>query len=471
VQLILTDSLRIIEEKMSKKFDIIVIGSGPGGQRAAIQAAKLGRQVLVVEKDAVGGSCFHSGTIPSKTLREAVLREAHHKRPPEEIFKRAMDTKDQVLMQECRILENQLSRNHVEFLQGRARLTRKNSIEVLTPTGIVGGISFEKLILATGSKPNALPSWIPTDSRIVDSDGILNTSSMPKRLLVIGAGVIGCEYASIFSYMGVKVFLFDRRESLLRGLDHDIQEALKQAFKTTGMEFLLGDSAISIRATPKALIFDHGGDIHEFDAALVCLGRESLSSNMGLAELGVELTDRGVVKVNSHYQSSVANIYAVGDLVGAPGLAASAGEQGRLAALHACTGQNPEFSRFFPTGIYTIPEVSVVGRGEEDCRKDGEDFIVGKARFTELARGKIIGDESGYLKLMVSKKTRKILGVQILGTSASELVHLGQMAMALDGGLDFFLQNIFNYPTLAEAYKVAALNAHNQMESASKSVP
>ncbi len=452
---------------MRQKFDVVVIGSGPAGQRAAIQAAKLGRQVLVIEKDSIGGACFHSGTLPSKTLREAVIRKARTGQSPQEIFRYAMDTKDRVLVEECRVLEDQLARNQVSFLQGRAVFESSHTVKVLTPTGTLSGIEFQNAIVATGSRPNVFPDWIPRDDRIRDSDTILNLMEMPKRLLVMGAGVIGCEYASIFASMGIAVILFDRREKLLRGLDTDIQEALLCDFRAQGMEIVLGAAEPRLEARSDHLLLNFADETRKVDAVLVCLGRESLSRDLGIAEIGLATTDRGLISVNEHYQSSVEHIYAVGDVVGPPGLAASAAEQGRLAALHVCTGENPQFSKFFPTGIYTIPEVSVVGTGEEELKAAKADFVVGRARFKELARGKILGDENGYLKLMVCRGSRKILGVQILGTNACELVHLGQLAMALDGGLEVFLKNIFNYPTLAEAYKVAALNAHNQLELAS----
>lgn len=351
----------------------------------------------------------------------------------------------------------------MDYLQGFAEIHSKNSLKVKTSSGTLLDFDFDNLFLAVGSSPGPNPDWVPRDSRVYDSDQILGLSNVPKKMLLIGAGVIGCEYASIFSKMGIEVTLLDRREKILRGLDPDIQQALCQAFAKDGMKLLLGLKDFKISSSKDSILLESPSTSDDFDVVLACMGRLGQGLRLKLADLGIEVNDKGFIVVNENYQSSLKNIYAVGDVIGPPSLAASGSEQGRLAALHACTGAAPAFSKFFPVGIYTIPEVSTVGKGEEELQNEKASFVVGKARYAELARGKILGDEDGYLKMMVSKTDRKILGIQIMGTSASELVHIGQMAMALGGSLDFFVQNIFNYPTLAEAYKVAALNAHNQL--------
>ncbi|MES2965338.1 MAG: Si-specific NAD(P)(+) transhydrogenase [Bdellovibrionota bacterium] len=454
-----------------KKYDLIVIGSGPGGHRAAVQASKLGQRVLIVEKDGMGGACLHTGTIPSKALREQALASEKGRAWATELMARTHG----VIEEEREVTIEHFRRNGVEAVHGTASLTGPNRVKIVAADESVE-IEARYILIATGTRPRR-PNDIPFDDKaICDSDSILKLDRHPTTMCVLGAGVIGCEYASIFARMGVKVVLVDARPELLGSIDREIVEALTKQFEKSGVDLRLATEFKNLKVDkdregkPIARIelVSHGVAGKEteermFDVVLYCLGRTGNYEALNLSAVGLEPDKRGQLTVDSNYQTSVPSIYAVGDIIGAPALAASSSEQGRLAILHAFTGEKAQFPDTFPYGIYTIPEISSVGVQESVLKARNVKYVVGKAPFPVLARGKMLNDEFGFLKILVHKKTRRVMGVHVIGTSATELVHIGQVAMAFGATVDFFIENVFNYPTLAEAYKVAAINAENKL--------
>jgi NAD(P) transhydrogenase len=448
-------------------YDLIVLGSGPGGQRAAVQAAKLGKSVLVIEKQRLGGSCLHMGTIPSKALREAALSTA----PGTSSLQVVMARTHRVIEDECKIIELQLGRNLVEFISGIGSFVDANTILVKNAVGEFKARA-TNIVIAVGTRPRR-PAEIPFDGQVVfDSDTLMGLEHQPRSLLVLGAGVIGCEYASIFARTGVKVTLVESREGILPSIDQELVTALMTQFEETGIQVRVSTTfrdlklgEVDGRPGASLVLIKNGHEERcEFEAVLYCLGRTGNYEDLNLAAVGLAVDERGSLAVNKNYQTSVSNIYAVGDIIGAPALAASSSEQGRLAVLHALTGAKAEFPDTFPYGIYTIPEISSVGFMESQLDKRKIKYVVGKAQYSELARGKMIADDHGFLKLVIHAKTRRLVGIHVIGPSATELVHIGQVAMSFGATVDFFLENVFNYPTLAEAYKVAAFNAVNQLK-------
>jgi len=452
----------------SDHYDLIVIGSGPGGHRAAVQASKYGKKVLIIEKDQMGGACLHLGTIPSKTLREHALSSRHTNFTIGDI----MDKTHAVIEEERLITEEHFRRNKVEAVQGIASFVDKNTIEVRNFEGTYRAKA-DFIIVATGTRPRRPSDLNFDDKTLFDSDSILGFSKELKTLLVLGAGVIGCEYSSIFARMGVKVTLVDSRAELLGSIDREIVEALMKQFEKSGVQLKLATEFSNLSSVEKKngqlvasvdLTTNGETESRNFDAVLYCLGRTGNHEALNLPAIDLKADSRGLIAVNSNYQTAVPNIYAVGDIIGAPALAASSAEQGRLAVDHAFKGEKAQFPDTFPYGIYTIPEISSVGVQESYLQKKGIKYVVGKAPYVVLARGKMLDDEFGFLKLLVHQRTRQIMGVHVIGTSATELVHIGQVAMAFGATVDFFIDNVFNYPTLAEAYKVAALNAEMKLE-------
>jgi NAD(P) transhydrogenase len=452
----------------AKEYDYVVLGSGPGGQRAAVQAAKLGKSVLVIERDKIGGSCLHSGTIPSKTLREAAL-ESNTANCLDTIMART----HAVIGDESVIIAQQLARNSVEFVTGTGAFVSPHEIAIANSKGCFQ-VRGEKIVIATGTRPRRPRDVVFDNECIFDSDTILQMTEQPKTMAVIGAGVIGCEYVSIYARMGVEMTLIDNRNEMLRSIDEELVSALKKQFEKSKIILQLGcdfskveriETASRMPAVRMFIKTDAGVEEQVYDAVLYCMGRMGNSESLNLEALGMVADERGLLSVNSNYQTRIPHIYAVGDIIGLPALAASAVEQGRLAALHALTGQEGHFPQTFPYGIYTIPEISSVGAQEAELKERGTDYVVGRALYRELARGKILDDEHGFVKILVDTKTEKILGVHVIGTGATELVHIGQVAMAFGAKIDFFLENVFNYPTLAEAYRVAAFSAINQLRS------
>ncbi len=451
-------------------YDLIVIGSGPGGQRAAVQAAKLGKRVVVVEKDLLGGSCLQLGTIPSKALRESALMA----QAGDMSLLGVMERTRRIIREERDVIEKSLSRNDVEFVRGVGRFQDAHTV-IVEHEGIAQRLNGHFILIATGTRPRRAAEFDFDGFTVFDSDTILQMKFQPRTMLVIGAGVIGVEYASIFARTGVRVTLFDSKADILRNIDAGIVSALKKQFEKNGMRLKLGWTLHSIetvagetgRAWRADATMSREDEVvtEKYDAVLVCQGRTGNFELLNLESVGLRSDERGTLDVDANYKTAApsGNIYAVGDIIGAPALAASSSEQGRLAALHMFTSAEASFPETFPYGIYTIPEISTVGVREEDLRARGVKFVVGIANYSELARGKMIEDEFGFLKLIVHEQTHRIMGVHVIGTGATELVHIGQLCMAFGATVDFLVDNVFNYPTLAEAYKVAAYNARNQL--------
>jgi NAD(P) transhydrogenase len=461
-------------------FDVLVLGSGPGGQKAAIAAAKLGRRVGVVERDnMIGGVCINTGTIPSKTLREAVLyltglsqREMYGSsyRVKDDITVADLAARTQhVIGREIDVIRNQLTRNRVALLSGLGRFADPNTLTVTDARGRETQASAAKVVIASGTRP-ARPSSVDFDERtIIDSDGIVNLERVPRSMVVVGAGVIGIEYASMFAALGTKVTVVERRDRMLEFCDLEVIEALKYHLRDLAVTFRFGESVASVeRYAEGAVAVLESGKKIAADTVMYSAGRQGTAPELELAAAGLSSDARGRLSVDEHFRTAVPHIYAVGDVIGFPALASTSMEQGRLAAHHACDEPVRAMPSLQPIGIYTIPEISFIGRTEDDLTEARVPFEVGIARYRELARGQIIGDSYGMLKLLVAPDDGRLLGVHIFGTGATELVHIGQAVMGCNGTVDYLVDAVFNYPTLAEAYKVAALDAMNKMRHLSR---
>ncbi|MGD0559376.1 MAG: Si-specific NAD(P)(+) transhydrogenase [Streptosporangiaceae bacterium] len=461
-------------------FDLLIIGSGPGGQKAAIAAAKLERRVAVVERpDMLGGVCLNTGTIPSKTLREAILyltgidqREMYGSsyRVKDEITISDLTARTtHVVTRENDVVRSQLARNRVTMLQGTARFISPSEIEI-AERDRTRKVSADTFIIATGTGP-ARPDSVAFDDRtVIDSDGIINLQSVPRSMVVAGAGVIGIEYASMFAALGTKVTVVERRDRMLEFCDLEVVEALKYHLRDLAVTFRFGETVSSVERHPDgAIAMLRSGKKIPADTVLYSAGRQGMTDELGLSAAGLAADDRGRIKVDEYYRTTVPHIYAVGDVIGFPALAATSMEQGRMAALHAC-GEPVHIGnqQLQPIGIYSIPEISFIGRTEDQLTADCVPFEVGVSRYRELARGQIIGDSYGVLKLLVSPADGKLLGVHVFGTGATELVHIGQAVMGCGGTIDYLVDAVFNYPTLAESYKVAALDATNKMRQVTR---
>ena len=460
-----------------EKFDLIVIGSGPAGRRAAIQAAKLGRSVLVVENRLrVGGVSVHTGTIPSKTLRETVLNLSGWR---ERGFyglayrvKKDIEGKDlgarlrMTLDHEIDVLEHQFASNGVRTVAGKARFINPHQLAIKHSEESESNFEAENGVIAVGTSPYR-PKHIPfNETSVFDSDNIAADPRVPKSLTVVGAGVIGLEYATIFSAMDVPVTLVEPREQFLEFIDREIIEEFVHELRKRGMQMRLGVSvdAVELDAQGWAVSTLSDGRRIRTEMLLYAAGRVGATAGLGLETCGIEADDRGRLKVDQKtFQTSVPNIYAAGDVIGFPSLASTAMEQGRIAACHAFGAPMPPAPEYFPYGIYAVPEISTVGLTEQQVREKNIPYECGIARFRETSRGHIMGLQSGMMKLIFSLKTRRLLGAHIIGEGATELVHIGQAVLNLKGTVDYFVENAFNYPTLAEAYKIAALDAFNRM--------
>ena len=464
----------------ARQFDLLVIGSGPGGHRAAIQAAKLGKRVAVVErKPDVGGVCISTGTIPSKTLRETILhlsgfRErgvygASYMVKPDITMADLVFRVGRVIRHEVDVIRHQLLRNKVVLLNASAAFIEPNRVRLSYADGSSGrDIGAAHFVIATGTS-SALNPRIPFDGQhVFTSDDMLGLKEMPRRLAVIGGGVIGCEYATMFAALGVRVTLIDARERLLPFVDGEVIHSLVYQMQQSRVTMRLGEAVKeveldhSLRNGPVRILLDSGKRIY-VDKALYCIGRQGATEGLGLEEAGIAVDERGRIAIDRNYQTSQSHIYAVGDVIGFPSLASTSMEQGRIAACHAFGMTCEHMPELFPYGVYTIPEISTVGRNEEELTKAGVPYEVGKAHYREIARGQIIGDTSGFLKLIFHAETRQLLGVHIIGEGASELIHIGQAVMAHNGTIDYFLNTVFNYPTLAECYKTAAFDGINRL--------
>ncbi|HEV2324684.1 MAG TPA: Si-specific NAD(P)(+) transhydrogenase [Terracidiphilus sp.] len=453
------------------KYDLIVIGSGPSGQRAAVAAAKLNKRVAVVEaRSVVGGVCINTGTIPSKTMREAVLHLSGYNyrnvyginyRVKEKITMADLAFRVQaVIKTEVDVTEAQLSRNGVDVVRGIARFNDAHHVHVegpLTETTLEA----ENIIIGVGTKPACSPK-VPINGRtIINSDQILGLTELPRTLIVVGGGVIGVEYTCMFAVLGVRVTLIEKRPRLLDFADQEIIEALSYHLRDARVTMRLGEEVDSVAEPSAGTVVANlmSNKKVSGDALLYAVGRQGNIDDLNLAAAGITVDGRGRIPVDEQYQTNVPHIYAVGDVVGFPALASVSMEQGRIAASRAfgdhAAQSNPSF---YPYGIYTIPEISFIGKTEEQLTDEDVPYEVGMAYYREVARGQIRGDTTGRLKLIFHRDTLKILGVHIIGEGASELVHIGQAVMALDGTVDYFIDAVFNYPTLAECYKVAAFN-------------
>ncbi|HXA62871.1 MAG TPA: Si-specific NAD(P)(+) transhydrogenase [Streptosporangiaceae bacterium] len=461
-------------------YDLLVLGSGPGGQKAAIAAAKLGRRVGIVDRrQMIGGVCINTGTIPSKTLREAVLyltglsqRELYGQsyRVKDEITVADLGMRTQhVIGREIDVIRNQLARNRVAMLTGTGTFLDPHTIGIHDDPDRERKVTAEKIVIATGTKPSRPGTVEFDDCTIIDSDAVFRMEAVPDTMVVVGAGVIGIEYASMFAALGTKVTVVERRERMLEFCDLEIVEALKYHLRDLAVTFRFGETVAAVEKRPLgALAVLESGKRIPADTVMYSAGRDGMTDELGLEAAGLAADGRGRIGVDEYYRTPVPHIYAVGDVIGFPSLAATSMEQGRLAAHHACGESVRKLDDLQPIGIYTIPEISFVGRSEDDLTRAKVPFEVGISRYRELARGQIIGDSYGMLKLLVSSEDRSLLGVHVFGTGATELVHIGQTVMGCGGTVDYLVDAVFNYPTLAESYKVAALDAMNKMRQVAR---
>jgi NAD(P) transhydrogenase len=446
-------------------YDLVAIGSGPAGQRAAIQAAKLGHTAAVIERAAVvGGVSTNTGTLPSKTLRAAIVElAATRPRPRATLDDLLWRTRD-VIEQEREVVSDQLRRNGVDVIEGAARFADPRTLDVTTPAGL-RRLTAERIVIAVGTTPARPPGVDFDDRTVLDSDGILRLDRLPRRLVVIGGGVIGLEYASMAAALGVRTTLVEKRTRILDFVDDELVEALVYHLRGLGLTFRLGEAVEAVRRLPAGGLVTHlrSGKVIPSDAVLYAAGRQGATADLGLAAAGLEADARGRIAVDAEHRTAVPHIFAAGDVIGFPSLAATSAEQGRLAALAAFDQPARSQAGLLPYGIHTIPELSFVGASERELTAAAVPYVVGLGRYRELARAEIEGDRSGLLKLLVHARTRRILGVHVFGTSATDLVHIGQTAIAGDLGVDYLVDSVFNVPTFSDAYKVAALDAANRL--------
>jgi NAD(P) transhydrogenase len=462
-------------------YQLAVIGSGPSGQRAAIQAAKLGKSVAIIERArSVGGICVNFGTIPSKTFREAVMHLSGYRErgiygssyrvKQDIVIEDLLFRVDQVVRSEIDVIRNQMARNRVELIEATATFVDPHLLELSTATGHgKRQITAEKIVIACGTEAARDPH-IPFDGqRVFTSDDVLGLRRLPRSIIVVGAGVIGVEYASMFAALGVRVTIVDKRPVLLPFLDHEVSAALTYVLQQSNVTMRLGEEVADIHirdelSKPVEVRLKSGKMLHA-EAALYSIGRVGATDRMQLGNAGVKVDDRNRIPVNEHFQSNTEHVYAVGDVIGFPSLASTSYEQGRAASRHAF-GLRDDHSGgigLFPYGIYTVPEISTIGKTEDELTAAGIAYEIGKANYREISRGQIIGDRTGLLKIIFSPDDRKLLGVHIMGEGASELIHIGQVLMGHNGSIDYFADAVFNFPTLAECYKTAALDGINRL--------
>ncbi len=455
--------------------DLVIIGSGPAGQKAAMQAAKLGKSVIVIDKDPhPGGASLNSGTIPSKSLRAAILdltdfyeRSFYGKiKPKEEVSINDLNFRlNRVLEMQRELLMRQFNRNQIRLLGGTAYFINEHQLGVSDAAGNMKyEVSGDKIIIAVGSKPRN-PKNIPFDKeRVLDSTRLLEIDHLPETMLVLGGGVIGSEYASFFAALGTKVMVADKRERILPYLDREISMHLQNALTGIGLQFLAGKELNTIeKKQDEVEVTFQDGTSAKAEMVLYALGRVANVDHLQVKKVGLAVNSYGYIPVNGQFQTELPHIYAVGDVIGAPCLASTSMEQGRLAALSAFGGKARDFPTFFPIGIYTIPEISSCGATEEELKKKGVRYEVGRAYYYEIARNQIVGNDIGMFKILFSSDTLEILGIHIIGREATEVIHIGQVAMTFHARIDYFIDQIFNYPTYAEGYRIAALNGYNKI--------
>jgi NAD(P) transhydrogenase len=460
-----------------ESYELVVIGSGPSGRRAAVQAAKLGKSVLVVEgRKRVGGVSVHTGTIPSKTLRETVLNLSGWRergfygrsyRVKKDIDASDIGTRlDMTLQHEVDVLEHQFQRNGVRTMSGFARFIDPHHIQVTAPDESEIVVHGARFVIAVGTQPFR-PDYIPFDDKvIIDSDTVIEEPCVPRSMAVIGAGVIGIEYATIFSALDVAVTLIEPRDTFLDFVDREIIAEFTHQLRDRGVAIRLGAKVTRIEkdASGRVVTSLEDGRAIRTEMLLFAAGRMGATGDLGLDQCGLTADNRGRLTVDPKtFQTAVPHIYAAGDVIGFPSLASTSMEQGRIAACHAFDLPIPPAPKYFPYGIYAVPEISTVGMSEEEVKEKAIPYECGIARFRETSRGHIMGLDTGLMKMIFSIKTKRLLGVHIIGEGATELIHIGQAVLNLKGGIDYFIENTFNYPTLAEAYKIAALDAWNRM--------
>ena len=458
-------------------YEVCVIGSGPGGQKAAIQAAKLGKKVCVVERmEQVGGVAIHTGTIPSKALRQAILdatggRDHLAVRGDVKAGRLTIDSLlsscQRIVATEMEIVRKQLARNGIDLFSGEAVFASENSVNITGATACTT-VTADKFVVAVGTEP-VRPETVPFDDAcILTSDDLLDLKCLPETMIVVGGGVIGTEFASMFARLGVRVTVVSRTKRVLGFLDPQIGEALQYHMRSRGMVLRMGEVLESVEkhdetGKTQVQVKLKSGKMLRADTLLFCGGRKGVTARMNLEAVGLVANARGQLDVDENYQTSNPNIYAVGDVVGFPALASTAMIQGRAAARHLSRRPQEGNLQLYPFGIYSVPEISTIGDNEEELTEKGIPYESGVATYREIARGQLIGDDVGMLKLLFHPDTRKVLGVHIIGTGATELIHIGQAVMALDGDVHYFVDHAFNYPTLAECYRVAALNGINKL--------
>jgi NAD(P) transhydrogenase len=455
-------------------FDLVCIGSGPAGQRAAVQAAKLGKRVGVIEKrQSMGGVCLETGTIPSKTFREAVLSFVHRNGPrpaarpshhptAADLIQRV----ETVVQREGQVVDNQLWRNDIDCIVGQACFRDPHTLIVASGESR-RTITAAHIMIAVGTVPAPSPN-VPVDGdMIITSDDIVQLKRLPKKMVVVGGGIIGIEYASMFAALGIEVTLVDKRDRLLEFLDHEIVDELMHQMRDRHVRFRLGEAVERVDviggASPQAVVHLESGKRLMADQVLFSVGRIGATAALNLEAAGLKSDSRGRIKVDQQFRTDVPHIFAVGDVIGYPSLASTSFLQGRLAACYAFDVEIGPMVEHLPIGIYAVPEVSAIGPPEQELTQKKIPYETGIARYREIARGQILGDEGGLLKLLVHRDDQRLLGIHAVGTSATELIHIGQAVLELGGGLQYFLRAVFNYPTLAECYKVAALNAFNKL--------
>jgi len=462
-------------------YDLVVIGSGPAGQKAALGAAKLGKRVVLIDRrDSIGGVCIHTGTIPSKAMREAVIHltgmnergfygDGYHVKQNIRMTDLLQRSRS-VVSSEVDVLRNQMGRNGVEMMLGQASFVDPHTLRV-SRNDDVTEIRADHILIAVGTAP-ARPNIVPfCPNKIIDSDELLDLKELPRSMIIVGGGVIGTEYASMLAAVDVKVTLIESRPRLMEFIDDEIAERLQFRLRDLGIRLKLGESVSKIEVTDDGmveatLVSNKRVRAHTL---LYTIGRQGATDGMNLEAAGLQADTRGRLKVNEFFQTDVPHIYAAGDVIGFPALAATSMEQGRLASSYMFNQLAEPASPIFPYGIYTIPEISMVGQTEQDLTKAGTPYEVGIARYREIARGQLIGDSHGMLKLLFHPDSRRLLGVHAFGTGATELIHIGQTVMAAGLPIDYFVDTVFNYPTLAECYKVAALDGINRVRSATHS--
>ena len=458
-------------------YDLVVIGSGPAGQKGAIAAAKLRKRVAVIDRrDMVGGCSLHLGTIPSKTMREAILYLTGIRqrtfygadyRAKENISAHDLAQRvDVVLQREIDVVRAQLKRNGVVTINGMARFMDPHTIEIEAVEGTISTVTADTILIACGTRPAENPLIITDGERVFNSDQLLHLPLIPRELIVVGGGVIGLEYAAMMTALGTRVTLIDQRPTLLDFADHEIIESLCHHLREVGVTFRLGEVVQSVSTENGARVVAHleSGKTVKGDALLYAVGRQGNIDELNLTAAGIEADARGRIPVDKDFRTKVPHIFAVGDVIGFPSLASVSMEQGRVAVERAFGDEGVQSNpSFYPYGIYTIPEISFIGKTEEQLTEEDVPYEVGVAYYREIARGQIRGDTTGRLKLIFHRETRKILGVHIIGEGAAELVHIGQAVMVLGGAVDYFINTVFNYPTLAECYKAAAFNGINRL--------